>query len=63
MLLGAVLAQRNTVHFQGYPGLLWCNFPSSSLFPVKNFPGENYMHTVLRIGTFSPLPCHNTLLV
>lgn len=45
-LLGAVLTQRNTVHFQGYPGLLWCSFPSSSLFPVKNLPGEIYTHSI-----------------
>lgn len=45
-LLGAVLTQRNTVHFQGYPGLLWCNFPSPSLFPVKNFPGETYTQSI-----------------
>lgn len=29
-LLGAVPTQRNTVHFQGYPGLLWCNFPGET---------------------------------
>lgn len=45
-LLGAVLTQRNRVHFQGYPGLLWCNFPSSGLFPVKNFPEETYTHSI-----------------
>jgi len=33
------------MHFQRYPGPLWCKFPSSSLFPAKSFPVKTFTHT------------------
>lgn len=40
----AVLTQKNTMHFQRYPGLFSCNFPSSSMLPAKR---NSLTHTIV----------------